>query len=369
MTKYITPSSLVIAAVAACVTIHNVDGLSFGPTNVRRTAVRIPFSVPGRPAARPRPPSAVLSSPSDDDDVPVLTAEVVVDGAPEAPSLEIMARSYRNARVVYCGLAFDALVKSRTLPAVVGPLLPAGANIAVGNALAAAVASILVSAAAKNRLGSDTYRRLNLAVVVYSAVSFMGYLAAWPFTGPAGAFCHVYGALVHMNGWTTGIAKEGGKTTLMAEFLRGTADTARGLVRWGEGGAKSAGYAAATGLLGVMVLHEAALLALKPIDPSIIARKYVGLGRLLLASFLSYTMKDASDRGRLEGTTFIQLNGAMAAAAISAAAVMVAPAVTGNAACVAPRVLQMAGIFGAAGIFYAVAGIGSLLKNREKKLA
>eukprot|EP00587_Corethron_hystrix_P007679 CAMPEP_0113310770 /NCGR_PEP_ID=MMETSP0010_2-20120614/8284_1 /TAXON_ID=216773 ORGANISM="Corethron hystrix, Strain 308" /NCGR_SAMPLE_ID=MMETSP0010_2 /ASSEMBLY_ACC=CAM_ASM_000155 /LENGTH=267 /DNA_ID=CAMNT_0000166295 /DNA_START=328 /DNA_END=1131 /DNA_ORIENTATION=+ /assembly_acc=CAM_ASM_000155 len=262
------------------------------------------------------------------------------------------------------GLMFDSIVKSRTLPTVVGPLFPCGANLAIGNALAAAAAHILVGAAEKDRLRSDTYQRLNIGTMAYSAISIWGFMMAWPFSGPAGAFCHVYSLLVCLNGWRTGVAGIRKTKTFTGEIVSGTISAAKRLVDLKEGGLVSTGYALATGFLGIMALHEAAILLLKPINSSVLSRKYIGLGRLVLGTSMSFILKHASDQGRLGRTTFIQLNGAMALSAMSFAGSMIAPMFICQAN-VASRVLKLAGLFAVSGFFFGSVGMKNYIEKKK----
>jgi hypothetical protein len=144
---------------------------------------------------------------------------------------------------------------------------------------------------------------------------------------------------------------------MIKDFVGGTKSTLQGLVSVPKN-LKAAGYLAATGMVTGMAIAKLAefyKLTQEGAGGSATAVA-VGLGRfarLELLGTLLYTLKDAADRDRLEGTTFIQLNflSSVAFAAMSA-------------------YLGVTNRLGGAAAFFstfsALSGVKSILKKRQK---
>lgn len=183
---------------------------------------------------------------------------------------------------------------------------------------------ILKGAAAHDRLSSDTYKRLNLSVVAYSTVQLL-----MPFTsrvedlflkGPAllalvnGVKGYSYGVL----GWDKSKSIGSMRVDIKAGFL----SSIMGLQTVKQ---QSIGYL--VGILFLAAMSNAKLLELckilvvpseEGVSKSVMILSRVSrLARLGLMTSIVYTLKDAADRGRLGGTTFVQLNYVMAAAFLS----------------------------------------------------
>lgn len=195
-----------------------------------------------------------------------------------------------------------------------------------GTFTVAGILYILKGAAQNDRLGSDTYKRLNLSIIFYAFVQQilpamgLGLSGKLFFKGPAiltlinGIKGYGYGCL----GWD----KAKGMTTVFSDLKEGILSTLQGLT---VVKAKSAGYILGTVMLGIMSLVKAKELCTMVFVPSIVSpttyyqifSRLSRLSRLGLMTTILYTLKDASDRDRLKGSTFIQLNFLAAAALLS----------------------------------------------------
>jgi hypothetical protein len=186
-----------------------------------------------------------------------------------------------------------------------------------GYACAAALCDILQSAHAQGRQSSDTYKRLHLAVALFSLTS----LTAIP--GEAGFFrlnqqgpvlslltaVRSIGALVALWGWKASIQK----THVVQELRGGIVNTLKGLrVRDGK--------KALTYRNSFLIVLGAALSSffqgrfLRSYQKEFlktnfqISLQWSAVARLAMVAVMIYTLKDAAERDRLAGTTFIQLN-------------------------------------------------------------
>ena len=176
----------------------------------------------------------------------------------------------------------------------------------------AGLSYIMVSAAKHDRLGSDTYKRINLSLLKYSILG----ISVIKLSGGGNPILKVAYLITLINtikGYAYGVLgldKKSGSDTLLQDFLKGIQSTFKGICSVPKN-LKSVGYLAAT--LFVMAMK---LLKLKEIIfavQSSVASKEIAMSlarfnRLSLLALMIYTLKDAADRDRLSGTTFIQLN-------------------------------------------------------------
>jgi len=168
---------------------------------------------------------------------------------------------------------------------------------------------ILAGAASHDRLGSDTYKRMNLAMLLYGIIG-LGLISLGDikrnalFAVAFGLTCintvkgYVYGVL--------GLDKKG-DTSLAADLLDGGKDIITDYFTLSKKPSALL-YQESTYSLSVMKLLKA-----KEIFESIQSKSFsIGalarLNRLVLFSLMTYTLKSAADRDRLGGSTFIQLN-------------------------------------------------------------
>jgi len=181
----------------------------------------------------------------------------------------------------------------------------------------AVILYILKGAAVHDRLGSDTYKRLNLAIMSYAFIQLLIPTGSTSLKLPGllafvnGLKGYGYGVL----GWDK--AKE--TSTIVTDIKDGVVSTMKGLATIK---AKSLGYMLGTLLLGSMSLLKfkelcSSAMTLPPLTTAETVTRLSKLARFGLMTTIMYTLKDASDRDRLSGTTFVQLNFVAAAAFLS----------------------------------------------------
>lgn len=194
-----------------------------------------------------------------------------------------------------------------------------------GYALAASACRMLQKATRAGRLASDTYKRLN--------VGLMGFcLTFWAMPAEAGfliepASVHLmtlilsaskaFGFVLALTGWQYGVDKEGERFLkpgeLLNEFVSGCTSTFKGLRV--KNAKKALAYRncliiVLIGLIsslfeGIFDVRYADAFKRSAFDISI---QWSAISRLFLISTMIYSLKDAAERDRLTGTTFIQMN-------------------------------------------------------------
>mmetsp|Transcript_14210 Transcript_14210/g.29618 ORF Transcript_14210/g.29618 Transcript_14210/m.29618 type:complete len:372 (+) Transcript_14210:89-1204(+) len=197
-----------------------------------------------------------------------------------------------------------------------------------GGALSVApILHILKGAAINDRLGSDTYKRLNIAVVSYALVQLV--MPAGNLGLPIRLSSKVPAFLALTNGikgygyGCLGWDKSKDVSTVLTDIKEGTKSTLQGLTVVKP---KSVGYIFGTLLLGSMFCLKVKELCQMLIFSSAETATYFSistrlskLARFGLMTTVLYTLKDACDRDRLSGTTFVQLNFVASAAFLSIA--------------------------------------------------
>lgn len=189
-------------------------------------------------------------------------------------------------------------------------------SISSGHTLTAGVACILASAAASDRLSSDTYKRLNLCLIEYGLMGFitaksigMSFPKNMLFFLPP--FITVVNSIKGYSYGVLGWDKNKSKSMLINDIVDGTKSTIKGIFFSVPKNMKSFGYLSATWMLVIMKfmkLLEIFQLIKDQANTIFIATRVSRLSRLAFLTIILYTLKDAADRGRLEGTTFIELN-------------------------------------------------------------
>ena len=182
--------------------------------------------------------------------------------------------------------------------------------IAVGTLLPAGIAYILGGAATHDRLASDTYKRLNLALGAYALVDLAAKDIVTTFHAGWVAACVV--ALVNAaKGFGYGVwGWELDKAPIIPEFVGG-AKSALASAATPPPNLRVAGYQAATWAFTgwkLSTLWNLATVAKSGGGGRELLPLAFQFKKLLLLQATSFTLKDAAGRGRLGGTTFVQLN-------------------------------------------------------------
>ncbi|KAK1742010.1 hypothetical protein QTG54_007583 [Skeletonema marinoi] len=179
-------------------------------------------------------------------------------------------------------------------------------------AMPAGLSYIMISAAKHDRLGSDTYKRINLSLLEYAVLG----LSVIKLSGGGNPILKVAYIITLINtikGYAYGVLgldKKSGSDTMLQDFIKGVKSTIKGICSDPKN-MKSFGYWSATLMVVTMKLFK-----LKDIINALqsaaaskdIAMSLARFNRLSLLALMIYTLKDAADRDRLSGTTFIQLN-------------------------------------------------------------
>lgn len=203
---------------------------------------------------------------------------------------------YRITSILYLLLAIIIAIKSRILYYSGGPLLISGFSY------------ILTDSATNNRLSSDTYKRLNLAlgtgILVSSIGSFLMRSVSiellFAFVGFVNAI-KGYGYGLRTWELNDACAKE--------DIAKGIKDSIFSMLKIKN--VNSALYSLSTLTIGTMVvlkMTEVAQLIFSNSKGFQIGTRLYRLAKLILMSVVTFTLKDAADRDRLKGTTFIELN-------------------------------------------------------------
>ena len=221
----------------------------------------------------------------------------------------------RKKRVI---LGYAATSMSFLALAVLGLIMkgvnPASLYFICGNlSLPAGVAYILISAAANDRLSSDTYKRLNLALMEYGVIGLSTIaLVEERRRNPLLWLPFLLATVNSVKGYAYGVLgwDKQKDTGLVRDLLSGTKSTIQGIFSIPKN-IKAFVYLAATVTVGGLKLAKLVEIVkliqggtgMAEITPTL--SRFV---RLAFTTMILYTLKDAADRDRLEGTTFIELN-------------------------------------------------------------
>lgn len=185
-------------------------------------------------------------------------------------------------------------------------------NNAAGLVVAAGLAHILTDATEHDRLGSDTYKRVNIGLMGFNLINILnmsGELELFRML-PRGYTCfsmtaitQAVGGCTAYLGWRQGLANN---ANLQQELKGGIQSTFRNI--WPT---KGRGTIYRNALLAILVgtLITIFKLATSLRVPGLRITLYASeLARLWLVATIVYSLKDAGERGRLTGNTFIQMN-------------------------------------------------------------
>lgn len=186
----------------------------------------------------------------------------------------------------------------------------------MGMWLAAGLSSILASATFNDRLSSDTYKRLNLVLLGFSFMTLSTFLDNVYYVTPAAGIVGIFAAY---DGFVNGVrgfhsqaedASYNGIGDVISECKSGIMETASGMFK--AKNARAFGYLMIIWLFTLVnVFHNVPLffkLLFYSSDMVKTGSMASTIARLFVISGMSFTLKDAADRSRLNGGTFIQLN-------------------------------------------------------------
>ena len=238
------------------------------------------------------------------------------------PKKEPLVTSYGIAHKLYTALAvLIFLMPDRTSTA----RLASKWGGAAGYYLAGRAFRILQGAARAGRLASDTYKRLNVGLIGFC-------LTFWAMPAEAGFLLEpastriltfvlsaskAFGLVLAVTGWQYGVDKEGEQFfkpgELVQDFFRGCRDTLKGMRV--KNAKKALAYRnllvfVLIGLMsslfeGIFDVRYQEAFKRSAFDISI---QWSAISRLFLISTMIYSLKDAAERDRLTGSTFIQMN-------------------------------------------------------------
>ena len=185
---------------------------------------------------------------------------------------------------------------------------------AVGFGLASAVSSILAGANDHDRLGSDTYKRLNIGLLGFATFGLFALPGEAAFLPNVGSFTVLVTAIMVVKGlvgtvafvgWKRGVSIE---TSLIKEILDGTKSTLAGLWFTKKRGAayRNPLVLVIAGLLSSFL--EGCHFLTNNMPKLETSLWWSAVSRLFLITTMMYSLKDAAERDRLAGTTFIQMN-------------------------------------------------------------
>lgn len=249
-----------------------------------------------------------------------LSAKMNIDNVLH-PSKGLLTVAYKRGSYLFLSLAIILfLIPDHTATVQ----LAAKFGGAAGYAMAGGLCHILASANDKDRLSSDTYVRLNLGLLAFSA------LGVWFVPAEAGFFFRFppavalslililaqgYGSLLSFLGWRRGVDPTAIKSIeeLAQEVKDGTISTLRGLRV--ENASKALGYRnclliVIAGIFSNVMEGNFNFRYRQALNRSWFDVSLNGsaVSRLCMVATMIYSLKDAGERDRLSGTTFIQLN-------------------------------------------------------------
>ncbi|KAL7540049.1 hypothetical protein ACHAXR_009822 [Thalassiosira sp. AJA248-18] len=258
---------------------------------------------------------------------------------------------YKAMMITYLTVGLLSVVKAGVTPFLL-------CMIAGQVAMPAGISYIMISAAKHDRLSSDTYKRLNLALLEFGLIGVSISAIGGRKQDALLTLSFVLTVINSIKGYTYGVLgwDKQTETTLPKDLLKaGTKDTVKGFITVPKN-FKSFTYMAATAMvasLKLLKLNEIVKFVQANSITAGLAPLLHRFNRLAFFTLMLYTVKDAADRDRLGGTTFIQLN---YLCALSMGASLYFD--TGG---IATPIGALSAVFSA---FFAFTGITSYMKNQ-----
>jgi len=230
---------------------------------------------------------------------------------------------YRLSAVIYAMLGLSTLIPIFLRPA----MAPIALNYAGGPTLAAGVAYILAGAAENDRLGSDTYKRLNFFL---SKFGFLWLAAAvlvrqvTPLSRGAKILSNPLVVLASLSALVNGIKGRGygvkgfdkaNKKSYLGDLLDLAKNSIQIIVSPNIPNVKAGFYMAGTAFIGGLTVSKLVDLTKmlmgvggQTLDLAKVGSWAMAFAKINLLTAAMCCLADAAKRDRLEGTTFIELN-------------------------------------------------------------
>ena len=196
-----------------------------------------------------------------------------------------------------------------------------------GFALAAGLCHVLQGAATHDRLSSDTYKRLNIGLLGFCALGLAAVPGEGAFMNSAThalvvtmllTFIKLFGTVLSLMGWKRGIQIDGGMKActpnrMLRELVTGTKETVQGLKIGSNKKALTYRNCLLLVTMGILSSFMEGLFNIRYQNEFRrtwfeISLQWSAVSRLFMISTMIYSLKDAAERDRLAGTTFIQIN-------------------------------------------------------------
>jgi len=274
------------------------------------------------------------SKDEDYDTTPLVVPEIVLEENPEAASSrETQQSAYRTAGIVYGAATLDHWSKLGKASSFSNAMLTSTTGAA--NILACIASYTLWSATKNSRLTSDTYKRLNLSLIMYSILMVISGFSSWKVASPlvyiasSTLAAHTYAAVVCFGGYFKGarglapgssdLTTESTKNLVTGELITGTKFTINTVASSFKSLA-TLPYALGAVASSLMILHDAVITVALANRASLTALKLMKRSASAGVSSLFFgvlvTLADATKRGRLNGKTFVYLNAGTAFASL-----------------------------------------------------
>lgn len=237
---------------------------------------------------------------------------------PSVSDKAALSKGYRVAQYAFCSAAgMIFCMPDRTLTT----LLATKWGGSAGFAIAAGLCRILRMANEQDRLASDTYKRLNLGLLGFTGLGLTAVPGEAAFLNSSRAamvmagflmVLRLFGTVLAFTGWKRGVT-DGTPNGMLAELVQGTKDTVKGFKV--EFSKKALTYRNCMLIvcLGIVSSFMEGLFNIRYQKEFTrtwfeISLQWSAVARLFMIATMIYSLKDAAERDRLTGTTFIELN-------------------------------------------------------------